>query len=308
MKIFTLCLLSLITVSAGETWTPAEHPAKLTRSISSFTEPSATLMIKAEYPSRLISFSIQENQEIRSKKKGSVLIAQQDTDLIQLELQTAQASLDLQKQLLQTRFTQQKIQKRQVLYRKVELNRFARALEKKAIPQSDYDLALFEYDQSKLSLEEMGTNIALQKKTIQQQEILLATVKEKLDRHSIYAPQGWVLNQRVVEPGTWLRAGDNIAELVYLAQMSAHFRLSEKEFLALQKVPLQIKVKATGKVIKAKLHRLDLNFDPISRKRLVELRLDSKDLHQASGGLELELLLSLTYPGEAVEVPEKFIK
>ena len=65
MKNLLFILLSLPTfLSAQDTWKPADNPAQLARTISVFTEPSAFLDIKAEFPERLEVINFKEGETI----------------------------------------------------------------------------------------------------------------------------------------------------------------------------------------------------------------------------------------------------
>ena len=79
------------------------------------------------------------------------------------------------------------------------------------------------------------------------------------------------------------------------------------ELDALQSGEIEIYGKGTGHKLNASIHRIDLTFDPVSRKKLVELRLLGKEFKTPSGGLEVELKLAVPYPNPAVKIPINYV-
>ena len=69
---------------------PHEHPAKLQRTITGFTEPCRFIEIEAEYPERLGEYKLEEGQKLPGQDNS--LIAVQNSKLVQLELKAAEAA------------------------------------------------------------------------------------------------------------------------------------------------------------------------------------------------------------------------
>ncbi|MDD7984163.1 hypothetical protein PQO01_04245 [Lentisphaera marina] len=304
LSISFIILLAFSSYATEDTWDAHKHPAKLTRVITGFTEPCKSLDVKAEYPSRLISYEAQEGQ-ILDGPKDRILIAKQDTSLIELELKATQAALKSQKQTLKTQEARALLEKRNVKYRKLEMDRISLLSDDGKIAKSNFDRVLYEFDQAELQLIEVNQNIALQKQKIIEAEVATELVKEKLSRHYIYGPKGWLLNTQISEVGAWLNANEIICQVVDLRQLSVNFRLSQEEYEVLKANEIQLKYKE--KTLKSKLHRSDRNYDPVSRKRHVELRIDSQELSDAAGGLEVKLELMVDYPSPALMVPNSFV-
>ena len=296
--------LTLFSTEQENQWEPHKHPAKLQRLITGFTEPCKFLTLKAEYPSRLINFELNEGDVLKGPK-GKIIVAKQDTTLVELELKAGKAALESQKQTLKTQHARAELEKRHVKYRKLEMDRIKRLSDDGKIAKSNFDRALYEYDEAQLKLFEVNQNIALQNQVITEAEIKIETVKEKLKRHYITGPKGWVLNSQEVEAGTWLNANDTICQLVDIRQLSINFRLSQEEYQVLTSSPIQLSFQKQN--LKSIIHRSDLSYDPVSRKRHVELRINSTQLKDAAGGLKVQLELLVDYPSPAVLVPRDFI-
>ena len=62
-----------------------------------------------------------------------------------------------------------------------------------------------------------------------------------------------------------------------------------------------------GKAVQAKFHNSDLSYDPVSRKRHIELRISQNEFKKAAGGIEVQLELKVNYPQAALSIPKKFV-
>ncbi len=302
LKIFLLCLYPLLIFS--DEWVPHDHPAKLKRTIIGFTQPSEYLELKAEYPARLIEYELEEGQTLKGIQK-KILIAKQDSKLIELELESALASLKSQEHNLKTQRAQVAVQKRAASYRNLEMERIRELTKEGKIAQASFDKAQFEYDQAQLNLIQQEQGVELQKQIIVENQVKVADVKERLHRHKIFGPKNWVLNEKYQEVGAWLNANDLICQLVNLQNLSIEFRLSDEEYQALKDKAIYLTIQ--NKKIPTQIVRTDHNYDPISRKRLVELSVKGSELSEASGGIEAQLELSISYPKPALLIPERFI-
>jgi hypothetical protein len=307
MKTLLFILLSLSTyLVAQDTWKPADNPAQLVRTISVFTEPSAFLDIKAEFPERLEVINFKEGETIKGDQK-KILIASQNNRQAEIALDRTKATFIREEAALKKKISEKAIQVRDVKYRELEMRRLKGLSKEGKVSRASFDLVDFEFERAKLQLVDMETAIDVQKQVINEQKVSIKKAEEDLSRFNLYAPEGWILNERFIEPGSWVKAGEKICQLVDIRTLSVYVRLNEEELESLKKNPLNLKMKRSQKSLKAKIHRVDLVFDPISRKRLVEMRIDAKELGEAAGGIELQLKLKVPYPKPAVEIPNHFI-
>lgn len=308
MRIFYItALFCILPLAVGaEDWDVDANPALMSRVISGFTEPSAFLDIKAENPGRLQKLHFEEGQVLEGGS-SKVLIAGQDSTFASLDVKAAKAAVHSQKKQLEKRNSELAVQERSVAYRLLEFNRLSKLVKEGKIARSAYDQAQFEYESARLGMEDLKSAIAVQKQAIEESEILLSKAEETLSRFSLYGPGGWVVNRRYVEEGSWINSGDSICQLVDLRELSLFFRLSSAEVRVLKQGNIKLFNKENGSEVKARVHHIDLNFDPVSRKQLVELRLPSNQFNSPSGGIEIELTLNLPYPRPAVLIPDSYI-
>ena len=220
MKKYSVFMILICFVCAGlyaeevKEWKPADHPAMLTRSMTGFTEPRAFMDVKAEYAGRLLKWSISEGSEVKgAKDQKRILLAQQDDRLAKLSVSKEEASLESQKQLLKTRQAEEALLVREVAFRKLEMDRIAGLAKEGKVPVANFDQAVFDFDRTKLALQQAKENVALQKQAVLEQEVNLEQAQEILSRYQLMAPKGWVLNERVLEESSWVNAGQVVARL-----------------------------------------------------------------------------------------------
>lgn len=306
MKNICILLFSVILTANAESFKVSEHPAMLLRSITGFTEPSAHLYIEAEFSARVKSFHVKEG-EILNSSGPQTLLLKQNSILAEIALKKEQAALQSEQQILNKQISEKAIAVREVKYRLLEKNRLGNLSKTGKATQASFDMAEFEHDRARLRVTDIETLMLVQKQIINEKQIAVAKAKEDLSRHQIFGPTSWTVNERYVETGSLVSPGERILQLVDVRTLSAYFRLSETEVQSLKTYGLDLRLKSTDKKLKAKIHHIDLNFDPVSRKRLVELRISGTEFKQASGGLELELKIAVPYPSPAVKIPLQYV-
>lgn len=138
----------------------------------------------------------------------------------------------------------------------------------------------------------------------------LATARAHRARHELRAPAGWVVRERLAEPGTVVAAGQPVLRLADTSALVVALRLDEDELAAVraraQAGALTVRF-AGGREAPAALRRVDVAYDAASRKRLVELLVDGAAAPEASGGLGLELIIEVPDPAGGLAVPEELV-
>ena len=214
MKTISLLFTLLLSVNlaAAEKWKISDHPAMMKRTVSAFTEPRASLIIKAQRSALLETFETPEGKILQGE--GSMIIARQDSKLAAIALEQSKASLKSQMELLKKKETEKLIQLRVVTYRHLEMKRLEKLALKGKVARTGYDLAVFEHDRAKLQVNDIDAAIAVQKQNVAEKQLTIKRSEEELSRYQIYAPRGWLLNERRVEAGSWVSAGEQICQLV----------------------------------------------------------------------------------------------
>jgi len=104
--------------------------------------------------------------------------------------------------------------------------------------------------------------------------------RERLARMTITAPFAARVVAKRTEVGQWLKQGDPVVELVALDQLDVRLDVPEKyvDRLAGSKQPVQVRIVATGQVMRAPVAAIIPDADPMSRLFPVRVRLDNKDM------------------------------
>ncbi len=141
-------------------------------------------------------------------------------------------------------------------------------------------------------------------------EAALATARAQRARHELRAPAGWVVRERLAEPGAVLAAGQPVLRLADTSALVVALRLDEDELASVRARAaagsLTVRF-AGGREAAAALRRVDVAYDAGSRKRLVELLVAGAAAPEASGGLNLELVVEVDDPSGGLAVPEELV-
>jgi len=139
-------------------------------------------------------------------------------------------------------------------------------------------------------------------------EIRGRTLEERLARTRIYAPPGWRVTARTVEPGQWVNYGDRIAEVADFSLLLLPFALTPEQLAALQTSDaMTVELPDLGQRAPVSIHRINPGFDAETRKIALDLRLDTP-LTEQRGGLRAVLRLQLPEVAGAVILPAAAVR
>ena len=315
MKRLSVFILSFM-VSLGradgddsEYWYPNQNPAMIERKITAFTTPSRTLEVSAEFAGRVESIAVNEGETIQGNSDSRTPVVTLDTRFVAIAKDRAETALKKAITEVEQSKTELALAERQLEFHRHEVKRIESLASSGKIRKSDLDAAKFEADRSALQVERAQSTLALADTAIEDARHQLADVVERLDRHSIDVPSGWVVLERLVEPGTIVNAGQTLLRLADVSELAIELRLSEAEITALKQdedILLTFRHHNFNPV-KAQIYRIDVNHDPVTNKRLVELRIPGESAPAPSGGLEVSLTLTISDPSGLILVPEDFL-
>lgn len=170
-----------------------------------------------------------------------------------------------------------------------QVNRYSNLMERKGSAQ-------IQLDESQRNLD----STIQQLKVLKIQHLVLV---ERLSRLCVSAPTGWLVIERLVEPGQWVTKGQQVARVGNFSRLLIPFALSSAEFQALQETKeLKIRLPDLGVDLASHVERVSPAFDEASRKIPVELEI-SDGLENHRGGLRAELRLYLPLSSGAVDLP-----
>lgn len=294
-----------------EQWVPAEHPATLERVITAFTEPARRLALSSEFAGRVITIGPEAGERIDGDPNSSTVVAKLDDRFAALARDRASTALEQARRDEATARARLAIAEREHRYRLLEVDRIRELASKGKVPTSELDAVTYRADVAELDRKLAESRLALAGQAIEAAQIELDDAEERLARHEIRAPAGWTVLSREVEPGMMVSPGQPLLELADVSTLSIHARLSEAEVRALRaigaKIPVEF-VHANESSAQARLHRVDVDHDPVTLKRVVELRLPGSSAPEASGGLEVAFRLRVEDPTGSLRIPEPFLE
>jgi len=129
---------------------------------------------------------------------------------------------------------------------------------------------------------------------------------EHLSRFVLRAPPGWLVIERYLEPGEWVKSGDKAAELGRFDRLLVPFALTVSELSAVRamKGKLWLRLTDFDLQVPADIERIAPDFDPETRKINVDLAMDNQD-RKLRGGLRAELVISMPDAGGALLAPRE---
>jgi RND family efflux transporter MFP subunit len=231
--------------------------------LAGLSRPEATLTLSAELGGKVEEVLVDVGDTIGP---GGV-VAQLDSTFI---------SLDYEKNLIEQQATIRQLE----LENKTTL-RYQNLIDKNSAALAQYDEARARADVLEIRL-----------KGLQNEEIRL---KEQLHRHSLTAPPGWTVIQRLVEPGQYINQGQAIAELGNFNMVVVSYLLTVAELDLLRKTePLTLYLPERDLVVDAIVYRISPDVDRESRKIAVDLLVSPSHSGESMvlrGGLRAELTL-----------------
>lgn len=137
-------------------------------------------------------------------------------------------------------------------------------------------------------------------------------LEERLRRKQIMGQTGWRVTSRGVEPGQWVRAGEQVGELADFRTLIVPFALTPEQYAA-----LSLAARGTDGIVltlpdqeirvKASVYRVNPGFDPVTRKIALDLRLDGP-IEPRRGGLRARLSIPMPERGGAVRLPAAAVR
>ena len=127
-------------------------------------------------------------------------------------------------------------------------------------------------------------------------KIALKELQERKKRHMVYAPKGWIIIEKTVEPGEIISPGIPLAKAGNFQNLVIPLSVSGKELDAIQALPKEFDAKLEGKQVKARLNWVNPEFDEKTRKLSIELLLVNYN-DKKRGGLSFSMPLEIKTEG-----------
>ncbi len=276
--------LSAWLLMAGLAWAQdpliVRHAAKNV-TLSGYTRSRAKQVLASEVPGKVLQVNYDVGQTIGKKP-----FLQIDTTFIDFQIAQTQTTLD---KLMVARL---KASSHSAFLQK-EFERIETLHQGNVATLSRWEAAAEELAQARLSLQATDAEI----KALKTQ---LSELKERQRRHQVYAPVGWIVVERRVEPGEIIAAGTPFGQAADFTQLVVPLYVSSQELEAIRKIE-SLSVKVEGRPVNAVVNWVNPEFDERTRKLGLELALaDFKG--NMRGGLLTELKVEI--PGDGLMVPK----
>ncbi|MCF6186503.1 MAG: efflux RND transporter periplasmic adaptor subunit [Desulfobulbaceae bacterium] len=254
--------------------------AGITITLTGFTRPQTFLDLTPEVTGRCTEV----RADVGDPVPDDTVFARIDSTFTILKLQT--------NALARTRT------EKSLAFEKKQVGRYRKLVTTKASAQTRLEELELQYEQTLLSLQELET----------QQEQL----RETLARHTVHAPAGWLVIERQIELGEWVRAGQAVARVgdyqhlvvpVVLRPEELHYLRSADTFSLFI---VDNEIRGTGT-----LRRIAPNFDPVTRKTKADIALSDATLEKIPdkrGGLRVEIQVPLKDPMHAFLLPAEAVE
>ncbi|MBA3697652.1 MAG: HlyD family efflux transporter periplasmic adaptor subunit [Planctomycetes bacterium] len=308
----TLVLLSLVPVlSAVEqpaTWKPHDHPASIERSITGFTRPRRVVMVAAEVPGRVTAVALDVGQRVGPEQVAAIVTID-DTQAV-IARDQAVAALTASEQASraaalagQAAEADAGLRGRTAARTKNLADQGKLSVEEADTTATAAELARIEAERAKVTESQASTAVI-------QARLDLARANDHLSRHRVPAPGGWLVAQRLVEPGTMVAAGTPLLRVIDTTTLVVELHLTSDELAALraQAMPIVRFPRHGDRRASVTLARIDPEFDPLTRKHRVELDLAGDAAPEPIGGLEVALSFPVPDPSGALLIPASFIR
>lgn len=289
---YALALLALAgsPVNAVESYDPTAHPAVMARRVTAYTAPIRLLDLAAEDAGRIAAVLVQPGERVPA---GNTAIVRLDAELADLAVAAAEAGLVARRREADWH-AQDKV------HAERDAERADKLFGEGRLAEQARDAALRERDRARgVAAADAGVLAAA--------EADLATAKSHRARRDLHAPAGWVVVERLREPGAMVASGEAILRLADVSELVVQVRLDEAELTALraqaEAKALTLRFAGRSEAVPARIRRVDVTYDPASRKRLVELAVAGDAAPEASGGLAAEFELAVPDPSGGVLVP-----
>ncbi|KMY69307.1 hypothetical protein AAU61_04885 [Desulfocarbo indianensis] len=251
-------------------------PAAQAATLTGFTRARAEMKLISEVAGRCLKVEADVGQTIGEDG----VFARLDATFTKLELET--------------NLVEQARLKSRLGYLEKDLQRTRTLVAKKSQAQAKLDGEEQEFDQARLQLR----GLQIQEKTL----------RERLARHQIRAPQGWQVMERSVEPGQWVGSGAEVGRAGDFRTLLVPLALTSEEYAALRNGgDIVLHLPAAGQKVSARVYRVSPAFDPATRKINLDLAIED-GLNHKRGGLRAELVLNMPDPSGAVLVPASAVK
>lgn len=244
--------------------------------LTGYTQPFKEITVSSEITGRCLSVLADTGDVIEENR----LVARIDSTFTKLDLAAnSLAREEAERQLIEEERT---------------LARYVTLIEQKSTPQARLDEVRLAADLHRIAQKKLNNE--------------MKRLEEKLSRHTITAPPGWIVIEKFIEAGELVQSGQAIARLGDFNRLLIPLSVTFQELQALSRTTqLKIFLPDIKKYVPGKIYSSSPVFDPKTRKIEVKIEVSSShpDLagHQLRGGMRAELSIESQTVTQSFLVP-----
>lgn len=252
-------------------------PAQKRVTLTGFTRGDTTVTISSEVSGKMLKVNYDIGRTI-----GEAPFFEIDPTFIDFQIESLNQSI-------QAVEAARKQNESRVAYLRKEFIRMDKLHKGDRATEVRRDAAKEEYDQARLQ----RNSLAAEKAGLEAQ---LAELLERKRRHRIFAPEGWIVVRRMVEPGEIVTMNTPLAEVGDYQQLVVPLAVSAEMLDAIRALPELFDATLEGETVKTKLNWVNPEFNEETRKLAVELAVVNYG-GERRGGLRFSLDLAIATEG-----------
>jgi len=253
--------------------------------ISGYTHSKTTITVSSEVSGKVLRTNYAVGQTTAEKPFFEI-----DTTFIDFQIQSTLHAIDKIETSLKKSETN-------VAYLAKEFKRMDTLHKSDRVAEIERDAAESKLAQARLESDAIALEKASLKTTLQE-------LRERKRRHTIYAPKGWIVLEKIAEKGEIVASGAPLARVGDYRELVIPLYVASAEFAAIRQLPEVFPAQLESRPVKAAIHQVNPEFNEKTRKLNIELLL--KDYKgEKRGGLAFSLPLEIDAQG--VLVPREAI-
>lgn len=253
--------------------------------LTGYTRSNSSITVSSEVSGKVIRVNYDVGQAIEKKPFYEI-----DPTFIGFEISTT-------KQSIKKLDTTLKQMSSRVDYLKKEFKRMDKLHRGDRATEVKRDAAKEEYDQARFEFETVKLEKAMLK--IKQKEL-----QERKNRHKVFAPEGWIVTQKIVENNEIINFNTPLAKVADYRNLVIPLAVSAEEYESIKRLAESFEASLENKKITSKINWVNPEFDEKSRKLNIELGLTGYE-GPRRGGLRFSLPIKI--PSEGMLVPKAAI-
>jgi RND family efflux transporter MFP subunit len=261
------------------------RPARRDITLTGYTRSQTTVTLSSEVAGRILEINYDVGQVI-----GELPFLNIDPTFVDLNISSTQRNLE------QLKITRRK-RRSKVDYLNKEFRRIDKLFKRGSSPESRRDTSKEDLDQARFDLKAIGVEIAIA-------QTRLRELQERKHRHTIHAPAGWIVVDKLVEAGELVTVNTPVVRVADYEHLVVPLSVSAPELNAIRQLPAEFDVRLEGRPATAAINWINPEFDEKTRKLSIELILRSYPVPKR-GGLACRLALQTT--AEGLWVPKQSV-